>query len=141
MGVRLRVIGRVVRIETRSRIEIAGPYSDALLGIEQFSHLILLLWMHRSDTRKSRAILRVHPCADPENPLTGVFATRSPCRPNPIGVFVTRLQGREGNVLRIGEIDAFDGTPVLDIKPYIPASDTIVEARVPGWVGRRGRPR
>ncbi len=136
MNAQLRTIGHVIRAGDRSEVEIEKPFTEGVVGIEQFSHLILIVWMHRNDTREKRATLSVHPCGDPTNPLTGVFATRSPARPNPIGLFVTRLHGRDGNRLRIDPIDAFDGTPVVDVKPYIPASDAVVDARMPSWVRR-----
>ena len=67
-------------------------------------------------------------------PLVGLFATRSPRRPNPIGVTTVRLLERRGNVLRVLGLDALDGTPVLDIKPYLPYGDCIQDTHVPEWV-------
>ena len=133
---KLKTIGRITG---GTRVEILPRYAAGLHGIEQFSHVIVFLWLHRSDRRRLRATLRVHPCANPDNPLTGVFATRSPRRPNPIGVFVTALRDVDGTVLTVDPIEAFDGTPVLDVKPYIPVSDAFADARVPWWVGRRAR--
>ena len=81
--------------------------------------------------------MHVYPCGNRDNPLTGVFATRSPGRPNPIGHFVTPLLGRQESTLRIGDIEAFDGTPVIDIKGYFSQSDSVPEARIPDWDYRR----
>jgi len=77
----------------------------------------------------------VHPRGNKENPLTGVFATRAPVRPNLIATTLCKIQGIDEGVIRIDRIDAFDGTPILDLKPYIPAADRAEsEVRVPDWV-------
>ncbi|RJR35516.1 MAG: tRNA (N6-threonylcarbamoyladenosine(37)-N6)-methyltransferase TrmO [Desulfobacteraceae bacterium] len=128
-------VGMIRKEDKATFLVLYEKYSDGLLGIEQFSHLILFCWFKESDTRESRSTLRVHPRADKRNPLTGVFATRSPKRPNPIALFVSRIRGIDHNRVEIDPIDAFDGTPVIDIKPYIPISDSIQDAVVPGWVG------
>jgi tRNA-Thr(GGU) m(6)t(6)A37 methyltransferase TsaA len=83
-----------------------------------------------------RATLRVHPRGDRSNPLTGVFATRSPRRPNPLALYTSRIHAVRGNRIEIDSVDALDGTPVIDIKPYIPESDSVSGARVPAWVRR-----
>ncbi|MFW5945774.1 MAG: tRNA (N6-threonylcarbamoyladenosine(37)-N6)-methyltransferase TrmO [Candidatus Natronoplasma sp.] len=97
-----------------SKIEIHRRYEDALLGIEENSHISVLCWFDRSD----RDIQRVHPMADDSNPLTGVFATRAPVRPNPISYTVCELMDREENILRVKGLDALNETPVIDIKSY-----------------------
>lgn len=93
-------------------IEIFPPFAPGLKDIDGFSHLIVLFVFHRSGPGK----LRVTPPF--QTRPRGVFSTRSPHRPNPIGLTVVRLRGRRGNVLRVSGIDMLDGTPVLDIKPY-----------------------
>ena len=103
--------------------------------MEGFSHLIVMFWFDRNDTPEKRATLRVHPRADKNNPLTGVFATRSPRRPNLIGLSVCKIKAVEEDRIVIDSTDAFDQTPVVDIKPYIPVSDCVPEATVPWWVG------
>lgn len=115
-------------------VEIDEKYGEALMGLDQFSHILLICWFHESDSQELRATLRVHPRGDRRNPLKGVFATRSPVRPNPIALFPSRIRGVHGNRIEIDPVDAFDGTPVLDMKPYIPEGDAIPEAMVPGWV-------
>jgi tRNA (adenine37-N6)-methyltransferase len=128
----------VIRKRGRSvTLVISERFTDGLLGLEGFSHVILLCWFQASDTRVCRSTLRVHPRRDRENPLTGVFATRSPRRPNPIALYVSRIRRVNGNRVTIDPIDAFDGTPVIDIKPYIPESDSVPEGSVPAWVKRR----
>jgi tRNA-Thr(GGU) m(6)t(6)A37 methyltransferase TsaA len=100
---------------SKARIEILSQYREALIGIEQWSQLLVTCWMHLAE----RDTLLVHPRGDVRAPLTGVFATRSPARPNPVSVYTVELYSIEGTMLHVGGIDAVDGTPVLDIKPHI----------------------
>ena len=115
-----------------SDIEIEDRLSDALDGIEEFSHVIVLWWMHRLET--SDMPLRVHPNRNPEKPLKGIFAVRTPNRPNPIGHAVVRLLSRDNNTLRVEGLDALNGSPVIDLKPYIVASDAVPDANTPSWL-------
>jgi tRNA-Thr(GGU) m(6)t(6)A37 methyltransferase TsaA len=97
-------------------VEIDPAFAEGLDGIEAGSEVILLTWLHQGD----RDTLRVHPRRDPRNPLLGVFATRSPDRPNPIGLHRVRvLEIADGVRLRVEPLEAIDGTPVLDIKPVL----------------------
>lgn len=105
--------------DTESIIEILPAYAKGLQDIETNKHLIALYWFDRSD----RSLLKATP---PSSGVEhGVFATRSPERPNPIGFAVVDLIGREDNRLTVRGLDAFDGTPVLDLKPYYPDLDCI----------------
>lgn len=88
---------------------------EALDGLAVGDEIVLLTWLHRAN----RETLKVHPRSDPRRRLTGVFATRSPDRPNPIGLHEVTLRRIDGNRLRIGPIEAIDGTPVIDIKPLL----------------------
>ncbi len=99
-----------------STIVLREEFAEALDGIEGFSHIVVLYWFHLSEEPTS---LKVHPRGDPMNPLRGIFATCSPVRPNPLGMTTVRLLERQGNKLRVRGLDAIDGTPVVDIKPYI----------------------
>jgi tRNA-Thr(GGU) m(6)t(6)A37 methyltransferase TsaA len=96
-------------------LEIEPFAVDALDGIQRGDELIVMTWFHQS----RRDVLKVHPRSDPANALTGVFATRSPDRPNPIGLHPVTVRKMVGNRLRIGPIEAIDGTPVIDIKPVL----------------------
>jgi tRNA-Thr(GGU) m(6)t(6)A37 methyltransferase TsaA len=96
-------------------IEIVPEVEDALQGIEAGSDAILLTWFHQSE----RDTLLVHPRGDPDAPLTGVFATRSPDRPNPIGLHRVTVLEIDGRRLRVGPLEAIDGTPVADIKTVL----------------------
>ncbi|MBW1991073.1 MAG: tRNA (N6-threonylcarbamoyladenosine(37)-N6)-methyltransferase TrmO [Deltaproteobacteria bacterium] len=129
-------IGRVVRQDDRVFLDIFPEYSQALDGLTGFSHLWVLYWFHEHDKPAERGILKVHPRGDPANPLTGVFATRAPVRPNLIGLTACRLLHREGTRLEVEGLDARDDSPVLDLKPYIPDRDSIPEAYTPNWVKR-----
>lgn len=131
---RIGPVGIVHRRGDRSRIEIFAPYLDAMLGLEGFSHIHVLYWFHENDTVERRAILQVHPRNDPANPLTGVFGTHSPVRPNPIGLCCCRILAVEGNFIRIDFIDARDGSPVIDIKAFIPDTEPPAPIRLPDWV-------
>jgi tRNA-Thr(GGU) m(6)t(6)A37 methyltransferase TsaA len=112
-------------------------FTEGLLGLDGFSHILLLCWFHESDTPEKRATLQVHPRNDRRNPLTGVFATRSPRRPNPVALYASRIHSIQGNVIGIDPLDVRDRTPVMDIKPYIPEIDSIPDATVAAWVKKR----
>jgi len=115
-----------------SDIVINGSLTEALDGLEEFSHIIVLYWMHQATSRE--APLKIHPRGRKELPLTGFFATRSPNRPNRIGKATVRLLQRQGNILRVEGLDAIDGTPVIDIKPYLPGYDAPTNAKVAPWI-------
>ena len=102
-------------------------FADGLRDLHGFSHVILLYHFHRV----TQVRLTVVPFMDDEP--RGVFATRAPSRPNPIGLSVVRLLGIEGNVLHVENVDIVDGTPLLDIKPYVPAFDHNEAERI-GWL-------
>lgn len=119
-------------------IEIFSEFAEGLEGLEGFSHLSLLAYLSKV-TEKQRKILKVKPKwliklgADPEKvPSVGVFGTHSPHRPNPIGVTVVKLVRREGNLLHVEGLDLFDGTPVIDIKPFVKEHEA-EETRTPAW--------
>ena len=127
-------VGLVRKTEEAIWIEIFEPFRDALLGLDGFSHIQVLFWFHENDTAERRKTLRVHPRKDKNNPLTGVFGTHSPRRPNLIGLTLCRIKSIQGRRIEIDNIDAFDGTPVIDIKCYIPASVAKSEIHLPDWV-------
>jgi tRNA-Thr(GGU) m(6)t(6)A37 methyltransferase TsaA len=108
-------------------VEIFDRFADGLRDLEGFDRIWLLYWFHRA----SPARMRVIPYRD--TVARGVFATRVPARPNPIGISSVRVLAVEGNVLRIAEVDILDGTPLLDIKPNVPQYDTYPTVRC-GWL-------
>ncbi|MCS7115495.1 MAG: tRNA (N6-threonylcarbamoyladenosine(37)-N6)-methyltransferase TrmO [Candidatus Bathyarchaeota archaeon] len=119
-------------------VEVYGEYADGLDGIDGFSHLIIIAYLHRvSETQ--REVLKVKPKrlrlmgVDMDKiPEVGVFCTDSPHRPNPLALTIAELLERRGRLLKVKNIDLFDGTPVLDIKPYTP-SRMVQEIRLPAW--------
>lgn len=121
--------------EVVSEITINSELTEALDGLDEFSHIIVLYWMHQL-TKGRQLPLKVHPMGNQDLPLTGRFATRSPSRPNPVGQATVELLGRWGNILKVKGLDAIDGTPVIDIKPYIPGYDSATDAKVPKWMPR-----
>lgn len=118
-----------------STITIESDLASSLDGIEDFSHITVLFWMHRVTGETPR---KVHPQGREDLPLVGVFATRAPHRPNSIGITVVELIERSGDVLKVRGLDAIDGTPVLDIKPYIP-KDFVPDTKHPDWVDKLDR--
>ena len=117
-------------------LEIEPRYEKALLGLEAFSHILVLYWFHEHDDAENRGILQVHPRKNPKNPLTGVFATHAPVRPNLIAVSTCKIESIDNTVIRIDDIDARDGSPVVDIKCYIPEKRSFRELKMPKWVAR-----
>jgi tRNA-Thr(GGU) m(6)t(6)A37 methyltransferase TsaA len=120
------------RSQARGRVEVFAEFAEGLQDIEGFSHLILLYAFHRSAGYE----LRVQPFLDDR--LHGLFATRYPRRPNPIGLSVVRLLARSENEVDIEGVDVLDGTPLLDIKPYVPDFDAQTEVRTGWYESRRG---
>lgn len=127
-------IGIVRKTDTAVNIEIFDDYTDGLLGLDGFSHITVLYWFDQNDSADKRRVLQVHPRKDPRNPLTGVFATHSPQRPNLIGLTVCKIRSIKGSLIEIEDIDALDGSPVVDIKCYIPGSVRESDVRLPDWV-------
>jgi tRNA-Thr(GGU) m(6)t(6)A37 methyltransferase TsaA len=96
-------------------IELTGEAVPGLLGIQVGDELMLLTWLHQAQ----RDVLQVHPRGNPDTPLTGVFATRSPHRPNPIGLHQVSVLEIDGSRLKVAPLEAIDGTPIVDIKPVL----------------------
>jgi tRNA (adenine37-N6)-methyltransferase len=113
----LRPIGWIRKTAHKSRIVLQKKYQAGLAGIECKPDIWVLWWFHRNDNPRGRSILKVHPRGDPANPLTSVFATRAPLRPNLIALSRCKILSVMKNVIEIDSIDAFPDTPVLDIKP------------------------
>lgn len=131
---KLRFIGVVVKAgEQEAEIRIFQEFCSGLKGLDAFSHLIVLYWAHQRDTEEERRTLLVFPRKHAVNVEVGVFASRSPSRPNPICLCVVELLKLEGCSLTVRGLDAFEGTPIIDIKPYIPRADAVPDARVPEW--------
>jgi len=134
---KLRFIGVVEQIaEQEGTIRLLPQFCLGLKGIEAFSHIIILYWAHLRDKKRERNTLLVFPRRHEVKVETGVFACRSPTRPNPIGLCVVELIRVEECSLTVKGLDAFEGTPVIDIKPYIPRADSVPNAKAPEWTLR-----
>lgn len=116
----------------KGTVELFAEYLPGLKDIDGFSHIILLYHFHLSE----KYALEVKPFLDDE--IHGIFAMRAPARPNPIGISVVRLVGVEDNILQIEDVDIADGTPLLDIKPYVPDFD-VREAERIGWLLKKSQ--
>jgi len=132
-SIKLYPIGIINKKEEPGTIRIYERYRDALLGLDQFSHIQVFYWFHRNDTSDRRNILQVHPKKNENNPLTGVFATHSPFRPNLIGLSICRIIRIINGDVVIDKIDALDGSPVIDIKSFVPSRIRPSELRMPRW--------
>ena len=119
-----------------SEIVIDPDLAEALDNLDEFSHIIILYWMHKLDHSRGFPV-KVHPRGRQDKSPVGVFASRSPNRPNPIGKTTVRLIARQGNKLKVEGLDAIDGTPVIDIKPYLPNYDSAAGGKVPSWITRK----
>ena len=131
---KLYPVGLIQKQADQTIITIRAAYKDALLGLEQFSHIMVCYWFHQNDTPEKRNTLRVYPRRNKSNPLSGVFATRAPLRPNLIAWSTCKLLAVDGLKLTIDKIDAFDATPVLDIKPFIPSRRSLAGVKTPDWL-------
>ncbi len=120
------------RSQASGKVEVYPEFAEGLHDLEGFSHVILLYVFHCS----SGYSLSVKPFLDDRE--HGLFATRYPCRPNPIGLSIVRLSSRKENILAIDGVDVLDGTPLLDIKPYVPEFDQRSDVRT-GWLEERGK--
>lgn len=131
---RIYPIGSVRRTEDGVQLEIDEPYRGALQQLARFSHVQVFWWADRHDNERSRRILVTRPpyASDRE---VGVFATRAEYRPNPIAMTTCtmRMVDEEAGIVRVGDIDAYDGTRILDLKAYFPVCDRVQEVRVPEW--------
>jgi tRNA-Thr(GGU) m(6)t(6)A37 methyltransferase TsaA len=129
----LKFIGIVESSGELSKVRIFPEFCVGLQGLNSFSHIIILYWIHLRDREDERRVLRVIPKKHPGAPQVGVFASRSPSRPNPIGLCVVELAKVENCTLIVKGLDAFDESPIIDIKPYISRADSVPDARVPEW--------
>ncbi len=131
---RLRFIGVVESEGELSTIKVFSEYGKKLSSLNIFSHLIILYWFHLRDNEKERSTIHVVPRRHAGAPQVNVFASRSPSRPNPIGFCIVELIAVEDCILTVRGLDAFEGSPIVDIKPYIPKADAVPNATIPEWI-------
>ena len=118
-----------------SELHLLPELAPGLDGIEDFSHVLVVYWMHQSSFDAATDLVR-RPRGRADMPERGIFAQRAKHRPNPIGITAVAVVGRQGPVLRVRGLDAIDGTPILDLKPYFPQFDRVDAPAVPEWAGR-----
>ena len=118
-----------------SEVVLDERFADGLDEIEAFSHVLVLFLMHRA-AEAEPVRMRRRPQGRQDMPEVGIFAQRARHRPNPVGVTAVKLLRREGNRLVVQGLDAINGTPVLDVKPYVPQYDSVASPAVPAWVNR-----
>ena len=115
-----------------SQIILNKKYTDALTGIKDYSHVIIVYWM---DKVKDKVITH-RPQGNPNVPVVGIFSCRCPQRPNPIAITTVKLVNRHKNTITVKGLDILDETPIIDIKPYWPKYDKVVDEKVPKWVNK-----
>ena len=115
-----------------SEIIVDKKFAEALKGIEDYSHVIIVYWMNRV----KNSVITHRPQGNPNVPIVGIFACRCPQRPNPIAITTVKLIAHEGNKIRVKGLDILDGTPIIDIKPYWPQYDKVENEKIPGWVNK-----
>jgi tRNA-Thr(GGU) m(6)t(6)A37 methyltransferase TsaA len=135
----VRFIGTVKEVGEFSTIVVHPKFCSGLMGIEEYSHLIILFWIHLRDNNKHRSTLQVTPPRHEGAPLTGVFACRSPSRPNPIGLTVVELVEVKECKIKVRGLDALKGSPIVDIKPYSARAESRPDAHGPVW-SKQGPP-
>lgn len=130
----MRFIGVVETAgERKAKVRIYQKFCSGLKEIEAFSHIIILYWFSLRDKEDERSTLQVIPKRHTTAVQVGVFACRSPSRPNPVGLCVAELTKIEKCTLHVKGLDALKGSPIIDVKPYIPKADSVPDAEVPEW--------
>lgn len=135
-----RTIGVVQKSGPVSEIMMFPQYCSGLQGLADFSHAVILYWFHLRDSKEERSVLSVVPRRHPGAPPVGVFASRSPSRPNPVGFCVVEIVRIMDCTLLVKGLDAFEGSPIIDIKPYLSRNDVILETKAPKWALREPQP-
>jgi tRNA-Thr(GGU) m(6)t(6)A37 methyltransferase TsaA len=135
MAFNLDPIGRVASHGMTFELQIAEPYRAGLAELDGFSHINVLWWCHYLDAPEYRCMVTAAKPYRQGPDVVGIFATRSPARPNPIAITATALISIDhtAGVVAVGYLDAEDGTPILDLKPYLPATDRVRDVTTPSW--------
>ena len=127
-------VGVTASRDVVSEIVVDSSLDGTLDGVDEFAHAAIIYSM--MNDFPGPAPIQVHPVHREDLPLVGIFASRSPARPNPVAKTIVEIIKRQNNVLTVKGLDAINGTPVLDIMPYMPQSDSVANARVPPWVNK-----
>jgi tRNA-Thr(GGU) m(6)t(6)A37 methyltransferase TsaA len=133
---KLKPIGFVKRNKEEILLQIYEEYLPALQQLENFSHVHVIWWADKHDNEKSRSIVDCTPPYGENPPVTGVFATRSEYRPNPIGMTIAEILevDHTQGIVKVVNLDAFDNTPLLDLKAYFPVCDRVEKVEIPIWI-------
>lgn len=115
-----------------SEIVVDEKFTEALKGIDDYSHVIIVYWMDRV----KESVIQHRPQGNPSVPIVGIFACRCPGRPNPVAISTVKVVAHEGNRIKVQVLDTLDGTPVIDIKPYWPQYDKVEDGKIPDWVNK-----
>lgn len=115
-----------------SEVIVDEKFTEALDGIDGYSHLIIVYWMDKVKDY----VVKHQPQGNPDVPIVGIFACRCPRRPNPIAITTVKLMSRNKNKIKVKGLDVLDGTPVIDIKPYWPQYDKVENEKYPDWVDK-----
>jgi len=128
-------IGTVRRAKDSVELRVDPPYRAALKALDGFSHVMVFWWAGRFGTPEYRRMLTCNPPYAPDH-LTGIFASRSPVRPNPVMMTTCRLLAVDEaqGIVRVADLDAFEGTPLVDLKAYFPVCDRVRQAHIPPWL-------
>jgi tRNA-Thr(GGU) m(6)t(6)A37 methyltransferase TsaA len=131
----MQPIGTVHSSDDGNYVEIFEPFRPGLKQLDQFSHVIVVWWADQHDNAESRGMMQTRPPYASDK-LTGVFACRAEYRPNPIAITTTRILAvdEEQGTIQVTYMDAYDGTPVVDLKAYFPVCDRVKEAHIPEWL-------
>ncbi|UCB60879.1 MAG: SAM-dependent methyltransferase [Candidatus Bathyarchaeota archaeon] len=134
-GFRMVPIGYIRRQRNQIFLEILESFRPAMKQLDHFSHVLVFWWADKHDNKRSRNILQTNPPYAKEK-VTGVFATRAEYRPNPIAVTTCRILDVDygSGTIEAADIDAYDGTPIVDLKAYFPVCDRVKEASTPAWL-------
>ncbi len=129
-------IGHIKRMNDEVYIKLLQKFIPAVKQLEHFSHVQILWWANGHDKEESRNTLQMTPPYGKNPPVTGVFASRAEYRPNPIALTTAKILAvnYEKGLVKVANIDAFDDTPVLDLKAYFPVCDRVKEAKIPDWI-------
>lgn len=128
-------IGHIRRNEKDISLEVLEPFRPALKQLDRFSHVMVFWWAHKHDNERSRNALQCEP-PYAKGKITGVFATRAEYRPNPIAMTTCKILKVDEikGVVTVADIDAYDGTPIIDLKAYFPVCDRVRNAKIPEWL-------
>jgi len=128
-------IGHIQRNQKNISLKVLKPFRPALKQLDHFSHVMVFWWAHKHDNEKSRSLLQCEP-PYAKGRITGVFATRAEYRPNPIAMTTCKILkvDEDKGIVAVADIDAYDGTPIVDLKAYFPVCDRVERARIPEWL-------